>query len=89
MIPCVDLNKQPFVVFDLSAPPSFLVAPINMLSCVCVPTQMDFKAGLNAKLIRNSFTEAINILQEKGALFQKSKNPNDVYCVSIYAPIDC
>ncbi|XP_054839040.1 CST complex subunit STN1 [Eublepharis macularius] len=44
--------------------------------------QMDSKAGLSAKLIRNSFTEAIKVLQEKGAIFQKSKNPNDVYCVT-------
>uniref|UniRef100_A0ACB8FA10 Uncharacterized protein n=1 Tax=Sphaerodactylus townsendi TaxID=933632 RepID=A0ACB8FA10_9SAUR len=44
--------------------------------------EMDFKVGLNAKLIRSSFIEAIKVLQEKGALFQKSKNPNGVYCVT-------
>lgn len=59
-----------------------LVSLIRQCERSTTNEQMDFKAGLNAKLIRNSFTEAINILQEKGALFQKSKNPNDVYCVT-------
>ncbi|XP_060097699.1 CST complex subunit STN1 [Heteronotia binoei] len=62
------------------------VASLVSLIKQCGPStateHMDFKADLNSKLIRSSFTEAINVLQEKGALFQKSKNPNDVYCVT-------
>nr|XP_056705825.1 CST complex subunit STN1 isoform X2 [Euleptes europaea] len=59
-----------------------LVSLIRQCGSRTTSEQMDFKAGLNAKLIRSSFTEAIKVLQEKGALFQKSKDPNDVYCVT-------
>ncbi|XP_060130704.1 CST complex subunit STN1 isoform X2 [Zootoca vivipara] len=44
--------------------------------------QTDSKAGPSSKLIRDSFTEAIKVLQNKGVLFQKSKNPKDMYFVT-------
>ncbi|XP_048361886.1 CST complex subunit STN1 isoform X2 [Sphaerodactylus townsendi] len=59
-----------------------LVSLIRPCGSKATSEQMDFKVGLNAKLIRSSFIEAIKVLQEKGALFQKSKNPNGVYCVT-------
>ncbi|XP_015275584.1 PREDICTED: CST complex subunit STN1 [Gekko japonicus] len=59
-----------------------LVSLIRQCGPSTTTEQMDFNAGLNAKLIRSSFTEAINMLGEKGALFQKSKNSNDVYFVT-------
>ncbi|XP_066476840.1 CST complex subunit STN1 [Tiliqua scincoides] len=44
--------------------------------------QIDSKSGLHSKQIRNSFMEAIKVLQEKGILFQKSRDPKDVYYVT-------
>ncbi|XP_053161650.1 CST complex subunit STN1 [Hemicordylus capensis] len=44
--------------------------------------ETDSKASLCFRRIRNSFVEAIKLLQEKGVLFQKSKNPKDVYYVT-------
>ncbi|XP_028586194.2 CST complex subunit STN1 isoform X2 [Podarcis muralis] len=44
--------------------------------------QTDSKDGPCSKLIRDSFTEAIKVLQKKGVLFQKSKNPQDMYFVT-------
>ncbi|XP_077205759.1 CST complex subunit STN1 isoform X4 [Paroedura picta] len=59
-----------------------LVSLIKQCGSGTTTEQMDSKAGPNWKLIRSSFTEAINMLQQKGALFQKPKNPSDVYCVT-------
>ncbi|XP_061492066.1 CST complex subunit STN1 [Rhineura floridana] len=44
--------------------------------------QTDSKVGPSSKLIRNSFTDAIKVLEKKGVLFQKSKNPKDMYYVT-------
>ncbi|XP_033005630.1 CST complex subunit STN1 [Lacerta agilis] len=44
--------------------------------------QTDSKPGPCSKLIRDSFTEAIKVLQKEGVLFQKSKNPKDMYFVT-------
>ncbi|KAJ6669091.1 hypothetical protein lerEdw1_007900 [Lerista edwardsae] len=44
--------------------------------------QSDSKSGLRSKQIRNSFMEAIKVLQEKGVLFQKSRDSKDVYYVT-------
>ncbi|XP_062987634.1 CST complex subunit STN1 isoform X3 [Elgaria multicarinata webbii] len=44
--------------------------------------QMDSKAAPCSKLIKRAFMEAIKVLQEKGVVFQKSKNPKDLYYVT-------
>lgn len=44
--------------------------------------QTDSKSGLCSKEIRHSFMEAIKVLQEKGVLFQKSRDVKDVYYVT-------
>uniref|UniRef100_A0A8D0DMZ6 CST complex subunit STN1 n=1 Tax=Salvator merianae TaxID=96440 RepID=A0A8D0DMZ6_SALMN len=42
----------------------------------------DSKAEPSSKAIRNAFLKAIKVLQEKGVIFQKSKNPQDRYHVT-------
>nr|XP_060624320.1 CST complex subunit STN1 isoform X1 [Anolis sagrei ordinatus]XP_060624321.1 CST complex subunit STN1 isoform X1 [Anolis sagrei ordinatus]XP_060624322.1 CST complex subunit STN1 isoform X1 [Anolis sagrei ordinatus]XP_060624323.1 CST complex subunit STN1 isoform X1 [Anolis sagrei ordinatus] len=44
--------------------------------------QTDSKSHSFSSLIRESFLEAIRILENKGVLFRKSKNPNDTYYVT-------
>ncbi|XP_020644605.3 CST complex subunit STN1 [Pogona vitticeps] len=44
--------------------------------------QVDSKTDLSSKLIRNSFAEAIKVLQNMGVLFQKSRNLKDMYYVT-------
>lgn len=62
-----------------------LLSPLSKYaSLFCLfALQTDSKDGPCSKLIRDSFTEAIKVLQKKGVLFQKSKNPQDMYFVSI------
>ncbi|XP_063163190.1 CST complex subunit STN1 [Candoia aspera] len=44
--------------------------------------QADSKAGCCSRLIRDSFMEAIKLLQKNGVLFQKSKTPQNMYYVT-------
>ncbi|KAF7253923.1 CST complex subunit STN1 [Varanus komodoensis] len=44
--------------------------------------QMESEAGPSSKSIRKAFTEAIQVLQEKGVIFQKSQNPKNLFYVT-------
>nr|XP_006135438.1 CST complex subunit STN1 [Pelodiscus sinensis]XP_006135439.1 CST complex subunit STN1 [Pelodiscus sinensis] len=44
--------------------------------------QMDSKSEASSKLIHSAFKQAIEVLQEKGVVFQKSNLPKDLYHVT-------
>ncbi|KAH0623773.1 hypothetical protein JD844_006891 [Phrynosoma platyrhinos] len=59
-----------------------LVALIRQGGASATAEQTDSKSHSFSSLIRESFVEAIKMLQKKGVLFQKSKNLNDVIYVT-------
>ncbi|XP_042312937.1 CST complex subunit STN1 isoform X4 [Sceloporus undulatus] len=59
-----------------------LVAVIRQSRASTTAEQADSKSYSFSSLIRESFAEAIKMLQKKGVLFQKSKNLNDLYYVT-------
>ncbi|XP_003218541.1 CST complex subunit STN1 isoform X2 [Anolis carolinensis] len=72
-------NKiQSFYKQDLETVEEF----VDLIRQGTAAEQTDSKPHSFSSLIRESFLEAIRILENKGVLFQKSKNPNDMYYVT-------